>query len=44
MPTAEASQCVELTAPNVPIISGRVVNLGTNLALRAGAVTILLLG
>ena len=26
MPTAEASQCVELTAPNVPMISGRVVN------------------
>ena len=26
MPTAEASQCVELTAPKVPMISGRVVN------------------
>src|SRR5438477_13072240 len=25
MPTAEASQCVELTAPNVPSSSGRVV-------------------
>jgi hypothetical protein len=27
MPTAEASQCVALTAPNVPMISGLVVNL-----------------
>src|SRR5271168_5661233 len=25
MPTAEASQCVEATAPKVPLISGRVV-------------------
>jgi hypothetical protein len=27
MPTVEASQCVEETAPNVPLSSGRVVNV-----------------
>jgi hypothetical protein len=27
IPTADASQCVELTAPKTPMSSGRVVNL-----------------
>jgi hypothetical protein len=35
MPAADASQCVDATIPNVPLNSGRVVNvtLGTLLAL-----------
>ena len=30
MPTADANPCVELTAPKVPMNSGRVVNFGPN--------------
>ena len=36
MPTAEANQWVEVTAPNVPMISGRVVNLGPAAAPKRG--------
>jgi hypothetical protein len=43
IPTADASQCVELTAPKVPMISGRVVNLATDVAPWAGMLTTQLL-
>jgi hypothetical protein len=41
IPTAEASQCVELTAPTTPMSSGRVVNLRLDAAGRGEPLTIL---
>jgi hypothetical protein len=35
IPAAEASQCVEETAPNVPRSSGRVVNIKCTLLMKS---------